>query len=50
MNEMDSIRTAHAKAKEEGNTELVEELEQLGPTKKFSCISKYSAMVQLKTY
>ena len=33
MNEMDSIRTAHTKAKEKGNTELVEELEQLGPTK-----------------
>ncbi len=31
--EMDSIKTVHAKAKEEGNTELVEELERIGPTK-----------------
>jgi len=33
MKEMDSIRTQLSKAKEEDNKELVEELEQLGPTK-----------------
>jgi Skp family chaperone for outer membrane proteins len=30
---VDSIKTSHNKAKEEGNNELVAELEQLGPTK-----------------
>lgn len=33
LKEMDSIRTLHAKAKEENNQELIKELEQLGPTK-----------------
>jgi len=33
MKEVDSIKTSHYKAKEEGNNELVAELEQLGPTK-----------------
>jgi Skp family chaperone for outer membrane proteins len=33
MKEMDSIKIQYAKAKEEGNKELVEELERLGPTK-----------------
>ena len=33
MKEINSIRTELAKAKEENNKELVEELEQLGPTK-----------------
>ena len=33
MKEMDSIKIKYAKAKEEGNKELIEELERLGPTK-----------------
>lgn len=33
MKEMDSIRTLHSKAKEEGNQEILKELEQLGPTR-----------------
>jgi len=33
MKEIDSMKTAQKKAKEEGNNELVAELEQLGPTK-----------------
>ena len=33
MKEMDSIKIKYNKAKEEGNKELVEELERLGPTK-----------------
>jgi Skp family chaperone for outer membrane proteins len=33
MKEMDSIKTAHKNAAEEGNKEIVDELEQLGPTK-----------------
>ena len=33
MKEVDSMKTTLAKAKEEDNKELIEELEQLGPTK-----------------
>ena len=33
LKEMDSIKIKYAKAKEEGNKELVEELERLAPTK-----------------
>ena len=33
MKEMDSIRSELAKAKEEGNNELIEKIEQLGPTR-----------------
>ncbi|MFZ1290578.1 MAG: hypothetical protein WAR79_10835 [Melioribacteraceae bacterium] len=33
MKEMDDMRTKHVKAKEEGNKELIAELEQLGPTR-----------------
>jgi len=33
MKEMDSIRSELAKAKEEGNNELIEKIEKLGPTR-----------------
>jgi Skp family chaperone for outer membrane proteins len=33
LKDMEDLRTKHAKAKEEGNQELIKELEQLGPTK-----------------
>jgi Skp family chaperone for outer membrane proteins len=33
LKDIEDLRTKHAKAKEEGNQELMKELEQLGPTK-----------------
>ncbi len=33
LKDIEELRTQHAKAKEEGNQELIKELEQLGPTK-----------------